>query len=216
MLKYPEFVECRNLVEGQIRHMRLEIIALKRQEGLLKGQIWDCRYFVLDQNNVDVAVDNLMDNMIRTYDISPSNPTSYPAHHKPKNNRNGQQSQFRQSLIEFYDAGHPDNVTVETPDDCLYWCPISHKYIEKTDITAAHIVPFALGETNCNYLFADDDMSPAGHLMHPGNGLLIHRKLEIAMDKARTAIVPADENNPSARDLKVVVFDRTILKNHEN
>ena len=36
--------------------------------------------------------------------------------------------------------------------------------------------------------------------------------LEKAMDKARIAIVPADETNPSARDLKVVVFDRAILK----
>ena len=34
------------------------------------------------------------------------------------------------------------------------------------------------------------------------------------MDKARIAIVPADETNPSARDLKVVIFDRTILKSN--
>jgi HNH endonuclease len=79
------------------------------------------------------------------------------------------------------------------------------------ELTAAHIVPFAIGETNCNYLFLDDDVSPTGHLMHPGNGLLLHHLLEKAMDKARIAIVPADETNPSARDLKVVVFDRDIF-----
>ena len=36
------------------------------------------------------------------------------------------------------------------------------------------------------------------------------------MDKARIAIVPADETNLSARDLKVVFFDRTILKIKED
>ena len=215
-LKYPEFAGSRDLVEGQIRHMRLEIIALKRQEGILKGKLWDSRHFIQEQTDADVAVDQLMDNMIRTYNITPANPTSYPEHHKPKNKRDGHQSQFRRALIEFYNAEHPGNATVNDPDDCSYWCPISHKYFRSEYITAAHIVPFAIGETNCNYLFPDDDMSPTGHLMHPGNGLLMLSSLEKAMDKARIAIVPADEMNPSARDLKVVVFDRTIIKSPED
>jgi hypothetical protein len=115
-------------------------------------------------------------------------------------------------LIKFYNASDPNNATVSVPDDYYYWCPISHQYFRSQSITAAHIVPFAIGETNCNYLFPDDDMSLTGHLMHPGNGLLMHSSLEQAIDKARIAIVPADETNPSARDLKVVVFDRTIIK----
>jgi hypothetical protein len=35
------------------------------------------------------------------------------------------------------------------------------------------------------------------------------------MDRARIAIVPADEMNPSARNLKIMVFDRTIIKNRD-
>ena len=100
-LKYPEFDESQNLVKGQIRAMRLELIALKRQEGVLKGKCWDSRHFIQEQKDVDVAVDHLMDNMLRTYTITPSHPTSYPEHHKPENKRGGHQSQFRQALIEF-------------------------------------------------------------------------------------------------------------------
>ncbi|OCK88888.1 uncharacterized protein K441DRAFT_668351 [Cenococcum geophilum 1.58] len=215
-LKYPEFAQSRDLLEGQIRHMRLELIGLKRQEGVLRGKLWDSRHFIQEQNDVDVAVDQLMDNIIRTYSITPAAPTSYPEYHKPQNKRDGHQSQFRQALIKFYNAPDPDNATVSVPDDYCYWCPISHQYFRSQSITAAHIVPFAIGETNCNYLFPDDDMSPTGHLMHPGNGLLMHSSLEQAMDKARIAIVPADEMNPSARDLKVVVFDRTIIKSRDS
>jgi hypothetical protein len=56
---------------------------------------------------VDIAVDQLMDNIIRIYNITPTHPTSYPEFHKPKNKRDGEQSQFRRALIEFYNTGDP-------------------------------------------------------------------------------------------------------------
>lgn len=49
-------------------------------------------------------------------------------------------------------------------------------------------------------------------MFDPRNGLLLYHELEAALDKVQLAIVPMDEHHPDATNLKVVVFDKSILK----
>ncbi|KAF2864685.1 hypothetical protein BDV95DRAFT_655755 [Massariosphaeria phaeospora] len=96
------------------------------------------------------------------------------------------QARFRTNLINRYES--------KQKGGALLWCPISRAYYESDDMTAAHVVPYNTGESNCNYLFGDAE-SDNGHLMCPSNGLLLHAKFEKALDDGRIAIVPASKDD---------------------
>ena len=59
------------------------------------------------------------------------------------------QSYFRAKLIQVYNG--PEDVGKDS-----LWCPLIKHYIinAKTHVKAAHLVPFAIGETNAAYLSA--------------------------------------------------------------
>lgn len=90
------------------------------------------------------------------------------------------------------------------------WCPIFQQYCRPDSVKAAHIVPYSIGEYNCQYLFGNDEAGKE-HFFDDGNGLLLHKDLEAVLDNAQIAIVPKDTDNTSADEL-VVVLDPAILK----
>ncbi len=206
------FTSARGRLERQIGNMRLELVALKRQEGVIRGLLWDKRHQLRLAQNQDAAVDHVVDNMVRSYEISPANFNAIPDYAQKIPRGSSENAMFRQRAILRYD------VDVEDPKDAgrdpsrrrVLWCPVTKGYHDSPEVVAAHIVPWAIGETNCIYLFGEEETG-TGHLMSGKNGLLLHPSIEKAMDKAQLAIVPADEKDPSAERLKVIVFDRDIL-----
>ena len=131
---------------------------------------------------------------------------------KEKKRRTADQVDFRRRLIKYY-AADKQRYTLDVEEDRKIWCPVSKKYLENTLVTAVHIVPHAIGEMNITHLFGKkNENEEAGHSYSEKNGLLLDAMVEKTMAKAQIAIVPADGAENSGKRLKVVVFDRSLLK----
>jgi hypothetical protein len=68
-----------------------------------------------------------------------------------------------------------------------WWCPISQDYV--STVTAAHIVPVNVGETQSGYLFGEAENPGQGHLMCPSNRLILHPDFEGVSDDGRLIVV---------------------------
>ncbi|OAP54172.1 hypothetical protein AYL99_11707 [Fonsecaea erecta] len=105
-----------------------------------------------------------------------------------------EQHRFRTTAIKAYGADCPSN-----PD--LIWCCISGGFKNASVVVAAHIVPYKIGEVQASYIFGEQ-RGPPGHIMSPGNCLLMGIELEIAFNDGRFAIVPGQ----GPYELKVLVL----------
>ena len=243
-----QYYRTAEALEGQLTHLRMELVGLKRNSGMIRGTAIDrCRQLVA-MKDTTASTDMLMDNLVHTVKIEPALWTSRPeVDSSGSDPREGQQSQFRQSLIKYYDAEREEDeddgecyetVKTETYSDIkidtpmvwssvrqqyvkhkqpkLYWCPIMQGYYEGENMKVTHIVPFGIGEMNCAYLFGPNDRDENGevqeHLFDWRNGLLLRSDMEVALDKARIAIVPCHESGGSADQLKVVVINKSITR----
>ncbi len=207
-LEEGDYLEAREAIEGQIKHMQLELIGLKRRKNTIRGTLADRYQELQTYQDVDNTVDRMMDNLLRKFQNPPALSELLPG---MTGSREHKQAKFRQSLIEAYGT-LPEELEDMPKDHPSHWCAISKQYVQNDYARAAHIVPFAIGETNCKYLFGRKGVQEnTGHLMHPRNGLIIHKLLEMAMDDARFVIVPADQEDPSAETLKVVILDKALL-----
>ena len=221
-------------MEEQLTHLRIELIRLKHNSGMIRGMAIDqCRQLVA-MNNIEASIEVLMDNLVCSVKIKLADWKSHPeVDSSGTDPREGQQSKFSQSLIKFYDVEREEDkdegecyetTKAETYSDIetdtpmvwssvrqqymkdkppkLYWCPITQDYHEGEKMKAAHIVPLGIGEMNCVYLFGpndrDENSEVQEHLFDRRNGLLIHRDMEEALDKARIAIVPCHDSGESA------------------
>ena len=216
-LKRSQFVIVRDNLEGQISQIALELVSLHRRKNEIKGRVLDYKLEYRLNKDINNVVNHVMDSMIRTYQILPAGHTDIPVALYKGKRKASLQSNFRHSLINYYEAEYPADVGEKTNDEDKpstwitgVWCPISKKYYTSNDIRAAHIVPHAIGDISCAYLFGEDIST--GHLMNPRNGILIHDLFEQAMDKAQISIVPVNEKDPVSSELMVVVFDRELLK----
>ncbi|KAI9752467.1 MAG: hypothetical protein M1815_000487 [Lichina confinis] len=199
-------------IEGQISHMRHEIIILESRAGLIAGRVLDHHRTLADLADTNSVTDAHVSSIIQTYMIDAAGQTCR-AQAKGASGRGKEQALFRNNLIGYYGSRKQSKKQkLEDPcaadDEVEYWCPISHKHFSGRRMRAAHIVLFAVGEMNCTYIFGKSDDDDRGHLFNPKNGLFIHEDLERAFDRAQIAVVPAGNGST---DLKVVVFDKSIL-----
>ncbi|KIW57899.1 hypothetical protein PV05_02455 [Exophiala xenobiotica] len=128
----------------------------------------------------------------------------------PSGRENIDQEAFRQGLHQIYEPG--------CGDKDRRWCPISSplyagRTFKKADVKAAHLIPYSLGEVNCAYLFGLPIEEGYEALWNPGNGLILHKDLEKAFDRAVFQIVPAVGENQEVL-FKVVVLDTTYPEYH--
>lgn len=110
------------------------------------------------------------------------------------------QEQYRSLLIQAYSPMDAD----------VLYCPVSHKWHDEAAVIASHIVPYAIGEVNISYVFGLRPEEGYEAIWSERNGLLLHKKIEQALDAAQLVIVPvADYSN----DFKAIVLDEGILPN---
>lgn len=152
------------------------------------------------------VTDAFIDSLIGTYTIVPAHATVFPF--AGREAREALQEPFAKAIRGYYDAVHP---LTQDARRKLMWCAITKSYHDSAHMKTAHIVPHAILEHKAQYLFGPME-GTMGHLYNVRNGLPLHEDMEVAMDKARFAIVPFDEEHPSASRLKIVVFDKTFLK----
>ena len=224
-LRKDQYNLAREDLEGQLDQISLELIGLKRRKNEIKGKILDRRVEYRYHKDADNLADHIVENAIATYNIAPAEHTIFPESLQKGNRKSSSQSNFRRMLIEFCSAEPPPNKekSLNDEDELPHdedelelsrgiWCPISKGFFPEELMKTAHLVPHSIGEIGCSYLFNEE--STIGHLFNPRNGLLMHSYFEKAMDKAQIAIVPVEGEVPTS-DLKVVVFDRAVLKrNH--
>lgn len=95
------------------------------------------------------------------------------------------------------------------PDKPRGWCPVTKAWTKESSFVAAHIVPYAIGEVNAAYLFGVEMDKGYRELWSTGNGLMLLREVEKALDAASLVIVPDDgEEN----EYKVVILDDDLMK----
>ncbi|KAK4939878.1 hypothetical protein LTR10_019946 [Elasticomyces elasticus] len=69
-------------------------------------------------------------------------------------------------------------------------CPITDTEYYPDHMRAAHLVPAALGELNCAYLFGRPVEDGWQILFNPNNGLLLNKEIQKAFDRAVLQVVP--------------------------
>jgi hypothetical protein len=96
------------------------------------------------------------------------------------------------------------------------WCPIAREWFgEHRNIIAAHLVPYNMGEVNCDHLFGPlDNSDTRGHLFSLENGLPMQETFKWALDSGRIIIVPAHKGDRDPKTGKEVDFgnDKEPLK----
>ena len=203
--KHEQFSTVQKAVGAQIKQIRIELVALKRQRHRGKGELLDDVYRYQLEKDIDIAVDQLLDSLVCTYAIEPAGRT---VAYKEKKRQRGAQSNFRRDVIEYYGSLDPRTYPGEPENNRGIWCPILKRYLTGSAMKAAHIIPHSIGEANCSYLFGSQDGQ--GHLMSAQNGLMLAIPFEKALDLAQIAIVPV-EDDPS-NGLQVIVFYISLLK----
>lgn len=121
-----------------------------------------------------------------------------------------EQLDFRERVLRYYDAQDPD-------DEDGFWCPISQRYVHKTDAVAAHIVPHAIGEENASYIFGLPRDQGWSVLWDKCNGMCLYRAVESALDHGEVVIVPwkDDEGNDVAGEYRAIVLGAKLLRRGE-
>lgn len=101
------------------------------------------------------------------------------------------QSSFRNRLIKAYDPN--GSKFLETPNIFQtenLWCPVSGNAFDLRIMTAAHIVPYAIGEENAAYLFGTRPDEGYSAIWSERNGLMLHYVLKEVLDDGRMVIMP--------------------------
>ncbi|OAP54031.1 hypothetical protein AYL99_11791 [Fonsecaea erecta] len=110
------------------------------------------------------------------------------------------QTNFRQLLIARYESGQQTDHR---------WCPITKRHHHYSMIRAAHIIPYALGETNAAFLFGLPLDRGYEAIWNPENGLFLLKAIEEMFDLAVIQIVPGLKEDHKTPCLKVVVLDQS-------
>ncbi|KAI4630620.1 hypothetical protein J4E80_001558 [Alternaria sp. BMP 0032] len=173
--------------EQRLANAVRDIILLKTRKHRLMGDLLDT---TLRLEKMEMAyLDLLMQRQLE--------PEGVLDWFKIKDRDSASQSAFRESLSKRYES--------ECQISTALWCPITRRYQTSDDMRAAHLVPHNTYEGNCAYIFGPPT-SKDGHLNDVSNGLLMHKNLEKAMDKAAILIVPACEGDIDPETGEVVDF----------
>lgn len=127
-----------------------------------------------------------------------------PSGKKQGTGDNFEQTSFRRRLFVTYNL--PDYDCDPANLEC--WCPVSRRNWLEEDMVEAHIVPYSIGEINAAYLFGLDLEKGYEAVWSIQNGLLLHNKIEKALNAARIIIVPDEDD---LNELKLVILDETLL-----
>ena len=114
------------------------------------------------------------------------------------------QTSFRKRILASYNAPGYDS----DPDNAECWCPVTKTVHLEELITAAHIVPYSIGEVNVAYLFGLDPERGYEAIWSIKNGLPLYSKVQKALDAARIVIV---QDETDTDELKLIVLDDTLL-----
>ena len=175
------------LMEKRARDLRSTLVVRQCQTFQLAGEVADkmtledieAPLFVKDWSYVDLLVSRYRTPANATLDIF-----------RPRDSK--AQERFRASVFKAYGA---KGKTL---------CCITGKSFQ---LTAAHIVPYNIGENNAVYLFGQS-MHKDGHAMCPQNGLPMSKYFKEAFDEGKFTVVPGD--NPD--EWKVAVLDQGLSK----
>lgn len=110
---------------------------------------------------------------------------------------------FRQRLMNSY---NPQDWNKDPPN-AVGWCPVTKEWINPDFLTAAHIVPHALGDLNVAYLFGLDPQDGYEAIWDIKNGMILSKKVEKAFDAARIVVVEDEDSN----ELKIMVLDESLM-----
>jgi hypothetical protein len=153
-----------------------------------------------------ISADHLHQRIGEAYMMAITDRIKVPAHATIdlSGRQSSDQSHFRAKLINVY--GGREAVGKQS-----LWCPVTRNYIApQIMVKAAHLVPFAIGETNAAYIFGVEPDEGFDCIWSEKNGLLLHILVEEALDNAQLVIIPRLDNNDI---LRVVLLDQTIANN---
>lgn len=125
------------------------------------------------------------------------------------------QTSFRNRLIKAYNAKGSKilETQLKTPTVFLkqpeIWCPVAGETFKASEMKAAHIVPYSIGETNAAYLFGSEVSAGYDVLWSESNGLMMNEVLEEIFDDGRMVIIPdpADKN-----EFISIILSQALLK----
>ncbi|RJE20901.1 hypothetical protein PHISCL_06769 [Aspergillus sclerotialis] len=124
------------------------------------------------------------------------------------------QSNFRQALINAYNATNPDGW------EDLLWCPVLSKWLPREYVTASHIFSYKRGQNTMDAIFGQCEEP---ELFSPKNGLLISKNVEAKFESGLFVIVPDLPEEPTAemitrwqqdepREYKLKIIERDSAK----
>ena len=105
------------------------------------------------------------------------------------------QEKFRRELETYYAAARTNE------GDRSVFCPVTKTWWAAKLIKAAHLVPRSLQSEELAYMFGADSMD----LSDPRNGLLVHHKIEEALDRGTAVIVPVPAKGSSRSEWKLLL-----------
>ena len=105
------------------------------------------------------------------------------------------QTSFRNRLIKAYNTNGSKLLEQPAYAPGNLWCPVSRKEFDPELVTAAHIVPHSVGETNAAYLFGFKPGDGCEVIWSEKNGLMMHKLFEEDFDAAQMLIIP-DPTDP--------------------
>ncbi|KAJ4294285.1 hypothetical protein N0V90_007975 [Kalmusia sp. IMI 367209] len=123
--------------------------------------------------------------------IVTSNPT------RQRKTREGQ-AEFSRNLEKIYKCDRFEGPHKER------WCPVTKDWIPAKQTTAAHIVPYSLGN-----VLAEDLFGYGTTLMDERNGLFLHEDVEKAFDNAQLVIL-LDNAGHTGQSLQAYVIDEKL------
>ncbi|OAP54034.1 hypothetical protein AYL99_11794 [Fonsecaea erecta] len=198
----PKEVENQNRLLNELER---EIYILQKQSNRLIGiaLLSKCGNLAQSWDNLANAYGQALATITSSLPLSAKDKDIWPGGREEVD-----QANFRQSLNDCY---NPDR----KPKDPK-WCPVSREYVRYYDVKAAHIVPFALGDVNVSFFFGDPLEKGYQRIWNIGNGLILHKKIELLFDQAAIQIVPGHSKDQAVGCLKVVVLDPEALTGHED
>ncbi|PVH95232.1 hypothetical protein DM02DRAFT_660330 [Periconia macrospinosa] len=104
------------------------------------------------------------------------------------------QNRFRKDLISSYGSEFKNDV---------FWCPITKAKYVGSEMVAANLVDYNVGESNCDYIFGSPKPGKV-HLMAADNGLFIHHRAKKLLDTSQIMIRPALNGHIDPETGKVV------------
>ncbi|OAP54188.1 hypothetical protein AYL99_11723 [Fonsecaea erecta] len=116
--------------------------------------------------------------------------------YRKKHQRSGaDQTSFKNRLLKAYNP-EGSKLLTESQGSKLIWCPVSGKEFGMKLLTAAHIIPYSIGETNAAYLFGVKPHEGSRIIWSEKNGLMMNEDLEKIFDDGRMVIMPdpTDDN----------------------